>query len=153
MTLEQLGQSRVGPGYLLLEMLSIDGWLINITASDQIRGGIVVRATKFAHVPIEMHGSSVAEIAPDVVRAARGLPLPVEDVPGVAIDASHVGVARLSDRIHRERDATWPREPSEDLGRDDPPGIVGGPVEEMDVGGQDGATAGGNPTPEKTAAA
>jgi hypothetical protein len=70
-TLERIGQSRQGPGYLLLELLSLDGWAVDVVADPDRHGGVIVTASMFGRRSVVKHGGSVAEVAVDLVKEAR----------------------------------------------------------------------------------
>lgn len=69
--MQQLGESEAAPGYLLLQLLSQQGWRISIIARTDGVEGIVVSATKLGHRAIIVEGPSVADVATEVVKAAN----------------------------------------------------------------------------------
>lgn len=66
--IEKLGESEAAPGYLLLKLLSLQGWRISVIAHED---GVLVSASKLGHRSIERSGASVALVAVDVVTAAN----------------------------------------------------------------------------------
>jgi hypothetical protein len=69
-TLERIGESRSGPGWLLLKLLSLHGWDIAVVARGDGEAGVTVSARKLGRRPVEISGGSVAELAARVVLEA-----------------------------------------------------------------------------------
>jgi len=65
--LERLGESKAGPGYLLLEMLALSDWSIVVNAHPD---GVLVSASKLGRRTVAIPGPSVAEVASTVVTRA-----------------------------------------------------------------------------------
>jgi hypothetical protein len=63
--IEKLGDSKAGPGYLLLGLLSQRGWFVGVTGA--FAGGILVIADHPVWGRVERQGESVASIATDLV--------------------------------------------------------------------------------------
>lgn len=68
----RLSESEAAPGYLLLELLSMQGWRISVMARQDGEDGVTVTATKLGRRSVHVSGGSVAEIAVDVVKQAVG---------------------------------------------------------------------------------
>lgn len=72
-TIERLGDTEAAPGYLLLQLLSQQGWRISILRG--FGGGVIVTATKPGLPAVEKHGATVSEIAAAVVEEASTVQL------------------------------------------------------------------------------
>jgi hypothetical protein len=70
--LAKLGESEAAPGYLLLQLLSMQGWRISVLARVDGERGVRVTATKLGQQPVDVSGASVADIAVQVVKEATG---------------------------------------------------------------------------------
>lgn len=66
--IEKLGETEAAPGYLLLKLLSLQGWRISVMAHDD---GVLVTASKLGFRTVEVSGASVADIATVVVAEAN----------------------------------------------------------------------------------
>jgi hypothetical protein len=68
--LERIGEGKEAPGYLLLQLLSQQGWAVDVVADP---AGVLVTASKLGQRTVSRRGRSVAEVAVDVVEeATRG---------------------------------------------------------------------------------
>lgn len=70
----RLGESEAAPGFLLLQILSLQGWRVSVTGRDDGEDGVLVTATKLGHRSVAVRGASVADVAVDVVKQATGTP-------------------------------------------------------------------------------
>ena len=68
--LERLGEGKQAPGYLLLQLLSQQGWAVDVVSDGE--RGVIVRASKLGRAAVERRGACVADVAVDVVKAAAG---------------------------------------------------------------------------------
>lgn len=76
--LEQIGEGESAPGYLLLQLLSLRGWNVSVTALDDCAAGVRVTADKIGRLGertlhVEVEGASVAEVAAGLVEQATDL--------------------------------------------------------------------------------
>jgi hypothetical protein len=62
--IERLGESEAGPAYLLLGLLSRQGWFVGVTAG--FAGGILVVAEHPQFGRVEKQAASVVDIAADL---------------------------------------------------------------------------------------
>lgn len=67
--IEKLGETDAAPGYLLLKLLSLQGWRISVLSNGE--GGVLVTASKLGFRTVEVSGASVADVATLVVTEAN----------------------------------------------------------------------------------
>lgn len=67
----KLGDTEAAPGFLLLGLLSKNGWYVGVTRG--FAGGILVVAEHDVWGRVEKEGASVADIATDLVQECHAL--------------------------------------------------------------------------------